>query len=324
MRWIFMDFIIDAHGLGRSFRSGKAEVEAVKDVTLQVSPGIIFGFLGPNGAGKTTTLRMLTTLLTPTKGSATIVGYDLAKQPEEIRKNIGYVSQKGGCYRSLSARENIILQGQLYGMSTLAATKRALELIKLLDLEGFCDRPVETYSGGQARRVDIAMGMVHSPQLLFLDEPTTGLDPQSRVYLWNLLKNLKQHENMTIFLTTHYLDEADVLCDRIVIIDHGALVRDGSPAELKREIAGDIITLGFDDEKLQNQAQQLFSHTEFVKQIIAKDNGVIMYVDAGEDALAQIVAIMHTHGLRFKTVALTRPTLDDVFLHATGHSLRES
>lgn len=318
-----MNFIIDAKGLGRSFKNGKI-VEAVKDVTLQLKPGIIFGFLGPNGAGKTTTLRMLTTLLAPTKGSAIIAGYDLEKNPEEIRKNIGYVSQKGGCYRSSTARENIVLQGRLYGMTKQAASDRAAELIKLLDLESFCDRKVETYSGGQVRRVDIAMGMIHSPSLLFLDEPTTGLDPQSRVYLWSLLKNLKKHENMTIFLTTHYLDEADTLCDRIVIMDHGSLVRDGSPAELKREIAGDIITIGFDDKQNQEKAQELLGKSASVKQITTKNETIIMHVDSGEDALAQIVTELHKHDLRFKTVALSRPTLDDVFLHATGHSLREA
>ncbi|KKS68309.1 MAG: Daunorubicin resistance ABC transporter ATPase subunit [candidate division TM6 bacterium GW2011_GWE2_42_60] len=319
-----MNFIVDAQGLGRSFKSGKTEVEAVKNVTLQLEPGIIFGFLGPNGAGKTTTLRMLTTLLTPTKGSAFIAGYDLAKNPEEIRKNIGYVSQKGGCYRSSTARENIVLQGRLYGMSKQAASERAAELIKLLDLESFCDRAVETYSGGQVRRVDIAMGMIHSPSLLFLDEPTTGLDPQSRVYLWKLLKNLKEHDNMTIFLTTHYLDEADALCDRIAIIDHGAFVRDGSPVALKREIAGDIITIGFDDTTIQENAVQLLGKTACVKDLSKKDNTLILYVDSGEDALAHIVAELHTQNLRFKTVALSRPTLDDVFLQATGHSLREA
>ncbi|HBL98829.1 TPA: ABC transporter [Candidatus Dependentiae bacterium] len=316
--------MVDAQGLGRTFKSGKADVEAVKNVTLQLEPGIIFGFLGPNGAGKTTTLRMLTTLLTPTKGAATIAGYDLANNPEEIRKNIGYVSQKGGCYRSSTARENIVLQGRLYGMSKQVASERAAELIKLLDLESFCDRAVETYSGGQVRRVDIAMGMIHSPSLLFLDEPTTGLDPQSRSYLWRLLKNLKKHENMTIFLTTHYLDEADALCDRIVIMDHGSLVRDGSPAALKREIAGDIITIGFEDKLAQENAVQVLGQNASVKQISTKEDAVVMHVDSGEDALARIVAELHAHNLCFKAVALTRPTLDDVFMHATGHSLREA
>lgn len=319
-----MSFIIDARNLGKSFKSGKTEVEAVKEVTLQLEPGIIFGFLGPNGAGKTTTLRMLTTLLTPTKGSATIAGYDLAKNPEEIRKHIGYVSQKGGCYRSISARENIILQGQLYGMTRQQAAKQAEKLIEQLDLGSFCDRAVETYSGGQVRRVDIAMGMIHSPSLLFLDEPTTGLDPQSRAYLWKLLKNLKEQDQMTIFLTTHYLDEADALCDRIVIMDHGALVRDGSSAELKREIAGDIITIGFDTIEVCAHAKQLFTqHTE-IKKLHAQENTLIIHVKVGETALAQLLTVLHADNLEVKTVALSRPTLDDVFLHATGHSLREA
>ncbi len=319
-----MSLIIDAQGLNRSFKSGKTVVEAVKDVTFQLEPGIIFGFLGPNGAGKTTTLRMLTTLLTPTKGSATIAGYDLAKNPDEIRKSIGYVSQKGGCYRSITARENIILQGRLYGMCKQAASERAAELIEQLDLKACCDRAVETYSGGQVRRVDIAMGMIHSPSLLFLDEPTTGLDPQSRSYLWSLLKSLRAHNNMTIFLTTHYLEEADALCDRIAIIDQGSIIRDSTPTALKKEIAGDIITIGIEDKIDQEKALQLLEKTSYIKKIQAEDNTIIMHVDSGEDALAQIVTSLHTHNLRFTTVALTRPTLNDVFMNATGHSLRDA
>lgn len=167
------------------------------------------------------------------------------------------------------------------------------------------------------------MGMIHSPKLLFLDEPTTGLDPQSRAYLWSLLKSLRQHERMTIFLTTHYLEEADALCDRIAIVDHGSLVRDGSPAELKREIAGDIITIGIEDKTQQESAVQLLEKTAYIKKIQREDAALVMHVDSGEDALAQIVTSLHTHNLPFTTVALTRPSLNDVFMQATGHSLRE-
>lgn len=319
-----MNPILDIKDLGRTFGSGTTAVEAVKNVTLTLEPGIIFGFLGPNGAGKTTTLRMLTTLLIPTKGSATIVGYDLNKNSEEIRKNIGYVSQKGGCYRSASARENIVLQGRMYGMTKQAAETRTAELIELLNLTSFCDRTVETYSGGQVRRVDIAMGLVHMPKLLFLDEPTTGLDPQSRVYLWSLLKDLRAREGVTIFLTTHYLDEADALCDRIAIIDHGMIIRDGSPTALKREIAGDIITIGFETPDAGENARRLLTPVSGVKEIAARQETLTFYVETGEEALAQIVSVLHANNLRFTNVALTRPTLDDVFLRATGHSLREA
>ena len=319
-----MNFIIEAKGLNKSFKSGGATVEAVRDVTFQLEPGIIFGFLGPNGAGKTTTLRMLTTLLAPTKGSAVVAGHDLFTSPQEIRKTIGYVSQKGGCYRSMTGRENIVLQGQLYGLSKQEAEKRATELIELLELSAFCDRPVETYSGGQARRVDIAMGVVHAPVVLFLDEPTTGLDPQSRAYLWNLLRGLKSSRNTTIFLTTHYLEEADALCDRVAIIDHGTLVRDGSPAELKRGIAGDIITIGIEESGDRERALQAIEKAPRVKSVHVGDGALVVHVDVGEEVLAQILKLLHTGDVPFTTVSLTRPTLNDVFLHATGHSLREN
>ncbi|MCL5436548.1 MAG: ATP-binding cassette domain-containing protein [Candidatus Dependentiae bacterium] len=319
-----MNPILDIKGLGRSFGSGATAVEAVKDVTFSLEAGIIFGFLGPNGAGKTTTLRMLTTLLTPTKGNATVLGYDLAQEPAEIRTKIGYVSQRGGCYRSATARENIVLQGRLYGMHKKQAEERATTLIALLDLSGFCDRAVETYSGGQARRVDIAMGMVHAPALLFLDEPTTGLDPQSRAYLWSLLKELRAREGMTIFLTTHYLDEADALCDRIAIMDHGMIIRDGSPAALKREISGDIITIGLETPDACERARQLLAPVAGVKEIHVQDEKISIHVESGEEELlAQLVSILHASSVRFKGIALKRPTLDDVFLRATGHSLRE-
>src|SRR5215469_5233029 len=215
--------MIETQGLTKTFKVRKGTVEAVRGVDLQVSEGEIFGFLGPNGAGKTTTMRILTTLLDPTSGKATVCDIDLLRYPGQVRRQIGYVSQKGGAERMETGRENLHVQGRFYGMSRAEAHKRAAELISKLDLEPFADRLVRTYSGGQRRRLDIAMGMMHRPRLLFLDEPTTGLDPQSRARIWDEVRHLRE-EGMTLFLTTHYMDEADGLCDQLAIIDNGKIV----------------------------------------------------------------------------------------------------
>ena len=215
--------------------SGATPVHAVNGIDLVVHEGEIFGFLGTNGAGKTTTMRMLTTLLKPTSGTAFVAGFNLLTQGDQVRTHIGYVSQSGGLERSATARENLILQARLYGMSKAHAHVRAEELIQALGLSSFADRLVETYSGGQRRRADIALGMVHKPKLLFLDEPTIGLDPQSRAQIWEEIKTLKNN-GTTIFFTTHYLDEADMFCDRVAIVNHGQIVALGTPQALKQEI----------------------------------------------------------------------------------------
>jgi len=235
-----MSCIVKATQLSKTFGVGKTQVVAVSGLDLEINTGEIFGFLGPNGAGKTTTMRMLTTLLRPSAGSAIIAGYDLLTEPEKVRLTLGYISQAGGLDRTATGRENLILQGQIYGMSYQNAASRARELIDALELNDFADRMVETYSGGQRRRTDIALGMVHNPQILILDEPTVGLDPRSRAHVWNEIKRLRE-DGTTIFLTTHYLDEADMLCDRIAIIDRGAIVALDTPLKLKHQIAGDII-----------------------------------------------------------------------------------
>lgn len=230
--------IIEIKNLKKIFLSGTAEVTAVDNIDLTVHSGEIFGFLGPNGAGKTTTMRILTTLLKPTSGTVYVAGFDLTMHPDKVRMHIGYVSQSGGLERSATARENLVLQGRIYGMSKVQAQARADELITALEITPFADRLVETYSGGQRRRADIALGIVHKPKLLFLDEPTIGLDPQSRSQIWQEIERLKKN-GTTIFFTTHYLDEADNFCDRIAIVDRGRVVALGSPAALKKEIARD-------------------------------------------------------------------------------------
>ena len=255
--------VIETRGLRRIFKARNRSVEAVAGVDLNVRRGEIFGFLGPNGAGKTTTLRMLATLLPPSGGTARVAGCELATQPALIRERIGYVGQAGGADREITGRTELVFQGRLYGMTTQAAHRRAAELIDMLELEGAADRKVGTYSGGQKRRLDIGLGLVHGPQLLFLDEPTTGLDPQSRARVWQEVQRM--HElGTTVFLTTHYLDEADALCDRVAIIDYGKIVAEGTPEELKRAIAGDVVTFSVAGD--QQRALDVIKDQDFVRE----------------------------------------------------------
>ena len=237
--------MIQTNDLRRTFRSRKSEVEAVRGVDLTVGTGEIFGFLGPNGAGKTTTLRMLATLLPPTSGEASIAGADLRRQPDKVRERIGYVPQGNSSDPAETGRGELVLQARLYGMDKASAERRAGEILATLDLKAAADRATATYSGGMKRRLDVGLGIVHRPAVLFLDEPTSGLDPQGRARMWDEIRLLREH-GTTVFLTTHYLEEADALADRLAIIDHGRIVAEGTADALKREIAGDVITIGVD------------------------------------------------------------------------------
>ena len=313
--------VIETRGLRRVFRARNRQVEAVAGVDLEVQAGEIFGFLGPNGAGKTTTLRMLATLLPPSGGTARVAGCELATQPGRIRERIGYVGQAGGADREITGRTELVFQGRLYGLSLDAARKRAAELIEMLELEGAADRKVATYSGGQKRRLDIGLGLVHDPQLLFLDEPTTGLDPQSRARVWEEVR--KMHDRGTaVFLTTHYLDEADALCDRIAIIDYGRIVAKGTPEELKRAIAGDVVTFSVAGDPAR--ALEAVKDQDFVREARLEDGAVHLYVDRGEVAMPAILRLLDAARLELTAVELHRPSLDDVFLRQTGRSLRET
>ncbi|MFJ9126554.1 ABC transporter ATP-binding protein [Streptomyces sp. NPDC102340] len=232
--------VISASGLARTFPTKNGPVEAVRGIDLRVEPGEILGFLGPNGAGKTTTLRMLTTLLAPTGGAATVAGCDLASDPAGVRRAVGYVAQSGGVDPSISVREELVTQGRLYRLTKPQAAVRARELAADLDLADLMDRKTAALSGGQRRRLDIAMGLVHHPEVLFLDEPTTGLDPGARADLWDLVRRLRADYGTTVFLTTHYLDEADALADRIVVVDKGVVAAEGTPSALKLAHGGSI------------------------------------------------------------------------------------
>jgi ABC-2 type transport system ATP-binding protein len=314
--------MIETRGLRKSFtsRQGRQKklVEAVRGVDLEVADGEIFGFLGPNGAGKTTTLRMLATLIPPDGGSATIAGADLLRDPGEVRRRIGYVAQGGSTWDESTAREELVLQARLYGVTKPDATARAARVLEGFQLSEFADRKCRTYSGGQRRRVDIALGIIHDPQVVFLDEPTTGLDPQSRAHMWDEVRRLRA-EGMTIFLTTHYLDEADALCDRISIMDNGEIVASGTPAELKREISGDIVRVGLPVGAVPAAARALDAY-----KIETYGEGVRLFVEDGAVAIPQILRALDAAGVPLAAIELHRPSLDDVFLTKTGRSLRES
>ena len=302
--------------------SGRESVLALRGVDLQVPQGIIFGFLGPNGAGKTTTLRILTTLLPFEKGKAYVAGCDVQQDPQAVRRMIGYVSQKGGADRSATGRENLILQGRLYGLSQQETLTQVESLVDSFVLKDCIDRFVSTYSGGQRRRLDIALAMMHQPKILFLDEPTNGLDPQSRDNLWSKILELKE-KGITIFLTSHYLDEVDALADSLAIMDHGKIVAQGTPSMLKQEISGDIITIGI-HKNFHTHAMTLFGDKKsFLRDIHSKDHELRLYVDKGASALPHILRLLDQASIQFETIQLSVPSLNDVFLKQTGRSLRD-
>ncbi|MEU4779809.1 ATP-binding cassette domain-containing protein [Micromonospora sp. NPDC023633] len=319
--------MIETRGLRKSFRSREGRqtktVDAVCGVDLKVAEGEIFGFLGPNGAGKTTTLRMLATLIEPDGGEATVAGADLRRDPAEVRRRIGYVAQGGSTWDESTAREELVLHARMYGIGKAEALRRAARALDAFQLTEYADRKCKTYSGGQRRRVEIALGIIHEPRIVFLDEPTTGLDPQSRAHMWDEIRRLRA-DGMTVFITTHYLEEADALCDRIAITDHGEVVAEGTPADLKREISGDVVLVGL-DAAATPQAAQLLDGEPYVNKLeTVEEGGLRLYVDEGATAIPQILRRVDTAGLGLESIELHRPSLDDVFLTKTGRSLRES
>ena len=318
--------MIETRGLRKSFTSRQGRerttVDAVRGVDLAVAEGEIVGFLGPNGAGKTTTLRMLATLIEPDGGDATIAGADLLSDPGEVRRRIGYVAQGGSTWDDSTAREELVLQARLYGIGRGDARQRAARVLDAFQLSEYADRRCKTYSGGQRRRVDIALGIIHEPKVVFLDEPTSGLDPQSRAHMWDEIRRLRD-EGMTVFITTHYLDEADALCDRIFVIDYGEVVAEGTPAELKRDISGDVVRVGL-PAGAAPRAAELLDTAPYVTKLETHDDGVSLYVDEGATAIPLVLRALDGAGVPLQSIELTRPSLDDVFLTKTGRSLRES
>lgn len=295
-------------------------VRALDGLSLTVARGEVYGFLGRNGAGKTTTLRMLATLLQPTSGEAMVAGADLRREPQTVRERIGYVPQGGSTDPAETGRGELVIQGRLYGMSKSDAVRRAGEVLATLDLEAAADRTTGTYSGGMKRRLDVGLGIVHRPSVLFLDEPTTGLDPQARARMWDEIRGLREL-GTTVFLTTHYLEEADALADRLAIIDHGKIVAQGTADDLKRQVAGDVITIGVDGAV--EHVLEAVRAQSFVREATAEADLVRLYVDQGDVAVPSLIRVLDGAGLRAQSLTLARPSLDDVFLRQTGRSLRE-
>jgi ABC-2 type transport system ATP-binding protein len=326
--------VIEAAGLRKTYRTGRRRrataVQAVRGVDFTVRCGEIFGFLGPNGAGKTTTLRMLATLIRPDGGQAMIAGADLCRTPALVRQRIGFVAQTSGTYDRATAHQELRLQARMYGMDKERADERAAAVIAAFQLSEFANRQIVTYSGGQRRRLDIALGVIHSPQVIFLDEPTAGLDPPSRARLWEEVRRLRGG-GITIFLTTHYLDEADALCDRVSIIDAGRIVAEGTPADLKREISGEVVvvdltppgTAGVADPAVTAIASRVLAGQRFVCGSEVTDGALRLYVDSSATAIPQIIRVLMDSGIEPGAIETRRPSLDDVFLAKTGRSLGE-
>ncbi len=318
--------IISTRGLKRTFKARgrvrKNDVEAVKGVDLDVFQGEIVGFLGPNGAGKSTTLKMLCTLLEPSGGTATIVGADLSKNPGEVKRHIGYISQSGSTSSAARAGDELVWHGELHGMSRAQAREKSKTLLKALDLEDVWEQTCGTLSGGQRRRLDIVMGLIHEPALVFMDEPTTGLDPQARTNLWGHIRRLRDELGTTVFLTTHYMDEADALCDRMFIIDHGEIVGEGSPKELKRAVSGDTIRLTMRNGADTRAAMELGSSLGTATPVQV-GNIVTIQVPEGASALPEIISALNKQNIEAIGIEMAQPTLNDVFLSLTGRSLRD-
>jgi ABC-2 type transport system ATP-binding protein len=318
-----MATMIEARGLKRTYKARGKEIEAVRGIDLKVEAGEIVGFLGPNGAGKTTTLKMLCTLLTPTGGSATVAGSDLRQDSVGVRRKIGYVSQAGSTSPEAVVGDEIISHAQLYGIDRATSTRRGRDLLEALDLSDVWSRTCGSLSGGQRRRLDIVMGLIHQPTLVFLDEPSTGLDPQSRANLWTHIRSLRDTLGTTVFLTTHYMDEADSLSDRILIIDNGTIVAEGTPAQLKKRVSGDAITLTLRNEADASRSAEIAAGLDGADTPGVEANVVRLHVPDGGRALPVLLAELTKAGIDAIGVDVNRPTLDDVFLTLTGRSLRD-
>lgn len=292
---------------------------AVDHIDLEIQ-NEIFGLLGPNGAGKTTLTRMLTTVLRPTEGTANVAGADIVREPNKVRERIGVISQASTLDVELSAYENMDIYGQYYGIPKETRQKRIRQLLEVVELEDQSKRLVSSFSGGMKRRLEIVRSLIHSPQILLLDEPTTGLDPQARAAVWEHLTKIHKGDGITLLITSHYMDEVEGLCDRLAIIDHGKVVALGTPLELKRKaVGGDIVEAEF--LTLPDESLKVLSEADFVLEIRKHDDALTILVKNGGEAVPRMVELLGDHGGKLRTITLRQPTLDDVFLHFTGRSL---
>ncbi|XXM74287.1 ATP-binding cassette domain-containing protein [Lysinibacillus sphaericus] len=307
--------------LSKIFKKGN--VEAVKGVSFEVGEGEFFAFLGPNGAGKSTTVQILTTLISPSSGRVEVAGYDVTDKPEDVRRQIGVALQETGVDSDLTGREMLELQAYIFGFTKPEGKRRAQELLELVDLTDAAARRIGGYSGGMRRRLDLALTLVNEPKILFLDEPTTGLDPSSRAAIWKELRRLNKEKGTTIFLTTQYLEEADALADRIGIINKGEIVAMGSPKQLKAEIGDDLITITLKDDNQLDQAMALSKERLAGVDVIRQEEKILIYVGEGTKQLLEVVRLFDVESIRISDIQLSTPTLDEIFLKLTRESKEE-
>ncbi len=309
-------YAIETRNLVKKF----GDIVAVDGISIRVKEGEIFGLLGPNGAGKTTTISILCCMIKPTSGEAYVNGYDILKHPNEVRKSIGIVFQEPAIDDRLTGRENMEIHAMLYNVPRKIMKQRIDEALELVELTDRADHLVRTYSGGMRRRLEIARGLIHRPKVLFLDEPSLGLDPQTRERIWDYIEGMAERENMTIILTTHYMEEADRLCDRVAIIDFGKIKVEGSPSELKNSLGGDVITV---KTKELDKLAEIMSEYDFVKDVKKTSDALKLSVENGEEFISTIAIIARDNGVPVESLTHHKPTLNDVFLHYTGREIRE-
>jgi ABC-2 type transport system ATP-binding protein len=310
-----MNHIIEVKDLTKRFGG----LVAVDSLSFMVERGEVFGLLGPNGAGKTTTLSMLSTILKITSGTATVNGFDVAKQPSQVRRSIGIVFQEPSIDDRLTGRENLEMHANLYAVPRGEKEKRIEEVLKLVELENRADSLMRTYSGGMRRRLEIARGLIHHPNVLFLDEPTLGLDPQTREHIWNYIMELSKRENITMGLTTHYMEEADKLCDRLAIVDYGKIIALDEPKRLKEKLEGDIITV---KTEMVKELSEKLNEMKLVKEMKEQEGELKLIVKDGEKFIPRVVEIAASLGIHIESMSIHEPTLEDVFLHYTGREIR--
>ncbi len=317
-----MDNAIEVRGLTKTY---KGDVQALKGVSLSVPAGTVFGLLGPNGAGKSTTVKILTTLSRPDAGEAFVAGHDVLKSPAKVRLAIGCVAQKSGLDLQATGRENLLLQGRVYGMRGGALRSRAQELVERFGLADAADRTVKGYSGGMQRKLDVAVGLMHQPQVLFLDEPTTGLDPEARADMWKEIARLAGDEGLTILMTTHYMDEADDLARRLAIVDRGLVVAEGSPDELKGELRGDAIAVELEEQELDGEVRRALDKvSEHLYDVGVDGRALHARTDSGARAVPAVLAALEAEGVKVASVTVSRPSLDDVYLRYAGRAFNEA
>lgn len=313
-------YSIETKSLTKVYGSG---LTAVDNISFQVDEGEIFGFLGPNGAGKSTTIMILTTLLKPSSGNAYVAGYDVVSQAKKVRESIGYVQQDITVDEYLTGRENMLLQARLNHIPKNLIENRITELLELIELKDRQDEAVITYSGGMRKRLEIAGGLLHRPKVLFLDEPTVGLDIQTRQKIWEYIKKIHNEFHMSIFLTTHYMEEADQLCDRIGIMDYGKIQAIDRPYAMKQALGNEVIVFSIDDQSKKDGMISALKQTEFVKEVTTKDDKITVFSSKGAEVATMLFNLSSTLGIQIKSISITPPSLDDVFLSYTGRELRD-